>query len=49
MGLDDIYRFCTEYPNKKIITTHMYDESRMVIRKDISNLVAPVDGDVFEI
>lgn len=48
MGLDDIYGFCTEYPNKKIITTHMYDESRMAIRKDIANLVVPVDGDVFE-
>lgn len=49
MGLNDIYKLCNEYPNKKIIATHMFDDTRKTIRQDIPNLIIPDDGEVFEL
>ena len=49
MGLDDIYKVCNEYPNKKIIVTHMHEEVREAVRQDIPNLTVPNDGDIFQL
>lgn len=49
MGLDDIYKLCNEYPNKRIIATHMYKETKKIIRRNIPNLIVPNDGEIFEL
>lgn len=49
MGLNDIYELCSEYPNKKIVATHMYDDARKTICQDIPNLIIPDDGEIFEL
>ena len=49
MGLNDIYELCSEYPNKKIVAAHMYDDTRKTIRQDIPNLMIPDDGEIFEL
>ena len=49
MGLDDIYGLCSAYPGKKFIATHIFEETRKMIRRDIPNLIVPGDGDIFEL
>ena len=48
MGLDNIYELCGRYPNKKIIPTHMFKDTRKAIRRDIANLMILNDGDIIE-
>jgi ribonuclease BN (tRNA processing enzyme) len=47
MGLDDIYGLCRTYPDKKIVATHLFEETRKTIQQDAANLIVPDDGDVF--
>ena len=49
MGLDDIYGLCRTYPDKKIVATHLFEETRKTIQQDVANLIVPNDGDVFEL
>ena len=49
MGLNDIYRLCEKYPEKKIVTTHMYGGIRQRVRRDVPNLLVPEDGVEYEI
>ncbi len=50
MGINDLENLCTEYPEKKIICTHMGEGSReRAEHLFIRNLIVPKDGDVYEI
>lgn len=50
MGINDIEELCTQYPEKKIICTHMGEGARERAENlFIRNLVVPKDGDIFEI
>lgn len=47
MGIEDIIKIATTYPNKKIATTHMQEEVREKAKeKRIKNLIIPDDGDI---
>ncbi len=47
MGLEDIIKIATTYPNKKIATTHMQKNAREKAKeKRIRNLIIPDDGDI---
>ena len=49
MGIDNIKMLCEKYPDKKIVATHMQDNSREESKKlDIKNLIIPDDGDIIE-
>lgn len=50
MGIDNIEKICASYSNKKIISTHMRNPSRLeALKRDIPNLSVPIDGQEFEI
>lgn len=49
MGLDDIIKICEKYPDKKIVATHIQEETRELTKNlNIANLVIPTDGDIIE-
>lgn len=50
MGVNDIKKLLHENPNKKIIGTHMRDQTREVLKKEkISNFILLEDGEILEI
>ncbi len=50
MGIEDITNFAMTYPNKKIATTHMQEETREeATKKGIKNLIVPEDGHIIEL
>lgn len=50
MGVDDIQNICKKYKDKKIIATHMTEQSRQYAKQiKIENLTIPNDGDEIEI
>lgn len=50
MGISDLKKLLQENITKKIIATHMRDETRQqLIIENITNLIVPEDGFVFEI
>ena len=45
LGIDDIEKLCKKYENKKIIATHIQDNTRELAKtKQIKNLIIPEDG-----
>lgn len=50
MGLEDILKITQNYPNKKIVTTHMQDYTREQAKKqNIENLLVLDDGEIIEL
>lgn len=50
MGLEDIIKITEEYPNKKIVTTHMSEDVRKLAKdKKIQNLIIPDDGEIINL